>query len=161
MRITQRVISEIFPLRPVQRISNGRGGKVDVMYTRCIEGREPEVFELWDFSEDGIREFHPYSQVQSSNIFLGGTFYTHFFNAREIRIPFLGRRSVNGSVQWLDVPRTFGETGIATAAWTENTFVNSWGTNPNVVPNSPMRRHTNFQSVPINLRALACRTNHD
>ena len=72
----------------------------------------------------------------------------------------MGRRSVNGSVQWIDVPRPFGETGNLTAYWTENTFVKSWGTNPTVIPNRPIRRRTT-ESVPINLRALSCRANHD
>ena len=84
------------------------GGEVDVMYTRCIESQEPEVFEPWDFAEDGIREVHPYARVQIIDDFIGETFYTHFFNAREVRIPFLGRRSVNVSVKWLDVPHSFG-----------------------------------------------------
>ena len=113
------------------------------------------------FAEDGIREVHLYSRVQISNNFVKETFYTHFFNAREIQIPFLGRRSVNVSVQWLGVPLPFVETGIVTAAWTENTFVYSWGTNPTVIPNLPIRRRTTLQSVPINLRAFACRANPD
>ena len=131
------------------------------MYTCCIEGQEPEVFELWAFSEYGIRKVHPYARVQISENIFGETFYTQFFNAQEIRIPFLSRRSVNESVQWLDVPRPFGETGIATAAWTENTFINSWGANPTIIPNRPIRRRTTFQSVPINLRAFVCRANLD
>ena len=30
------------------------------------------------------------------------------------------------SVQWLDVYRPFCEPGVATAAWTENLYVNPW-----------------------------------
>ena len=98
-------------------------GEKSMFFTCCIEGREPDILELCAFADDGIRKVHPYSWVQISNNFIGETFHTHFFNAREIRIPFLGRRYVNGSVQWIDVPRLFGKTGIATVAWTENTFV--------------------------------------
>ena len=72
----------------------------------------------------------------------------------------MGCRSVNGSVQWLDVTRPFGETGIVTEAWTENTFVYSWVTNPTVIPNRPIKRRTNLHSVPINLRDFICGANH-
>ena len=108
MRIPKPGIPEVFPPRPVQILFSGIGVKVDVMYTRCIEGWETKFFELLDFAKDGICEVHPFAWVQISNNFVGETFYTQFFNAREIRIPFLGRRSVNRSVQWLDVPRIFG-----------------------------------------------------
>ena len=135
-------------------------GEIEVAYIRCIEGREPEVFELWAFDEDRIREIHLCARFQISNYFVGETFYSHFFNAREIRIPFLGRRSVNGSVQWLDVPRPFIETRNLTATWTENTLVYGWGTNPTVIMNRPIRRRKT-ESVPINLRDLSCQANHD
>ena len=154
MFIPQPGIPEVFPPRPVQALLSGRGGEIEVVYISYIDGREPNFFELWDFTEDGIIEIHLYARVQISDNFVGYTFYSHFFNTREILIPFLGRRSVNGSVQWLDVPRPFGETGNLTAAWTENTFVNSWGTNPTVIPNRPIRGRTT-ESVPINLRDLA------
>ena len=68
---------------------------------------------------------------------------------------------MNGSVQWIDVPRPFGKTGIATTDWTENTYVNSWGTNPTRIPNVPIIRRTTFLDVPINLRAVALRANHN
>ena len=73
----------------------------------------------------------------------------------------MGHRYVNGSVQWIDVPRPFGETGIVITDWTENTLVYGWGTNTTVIPNHPIRRCTTFQSVPITLRGFACQANHD
>ena len=73
----------------------------------------------------------------------------------------MGRRSIKGSVQWLDVTRPFGETGIVTEAWTENTFVYSWVTNPTVIPNRPIKRRTTSQIVPINLCDFACQANRD
>ena len=67
---------------------------------------------------------HPYAWVQISDDFIRETFHTHFFNAREVIITFLGRISVNVIVQWLDVPQPFGETVIANVAWTGNIYVN-------------------------------------
>ena len=118
------VCFEVLPLRTVQILSSDRGGEGNVWFNCCIKGQEPKIYELWTFANDGICEVHPFARVQISDNFTGGTFHTHFFNARAVRIPFLVRRSVNGSVQWLDVPRTFGETGAATAAWTENIYLN-------------------------------------
>ena len=118
MSIPQPGWTEVILPRPAQALRSGRGGEIEVAYIRCIGGREPEAFELWAFAEDVIREVHLFSRVQISNDFTEDTFYSHFFNARQIQIPFLGRRSVNGSVLWLDVPRPFGETGSRVAAWT-------------------------------------------
>ena len=161
INIPQPGIPEVVLPLPIQALRSGKGGEIDVIYNRCIEGLEPEVFELWDFAEDGICEVHPYARVQISDDFVGETFYSHFFNTREIRIPFLGRRSVNRSVQWLDLTRPFGKTGTITTVWTENTFVYGWGTNPTVIPNCPNRRCTTFQSVPINLCAFSYRANYN
>ena len=109
---------QVFPLCTVQRLRSGRGGKVGDWFIRCIEGQEPEIYELRNFAEDGTREVHLFAWVQISDDFTRETFHTHYFNAKAFQIPFLGRRSINGSVQWLDVPRPFFETGVATADWT-------------------------------------------
>ena len=110
----QPICFEVFPLRTVQGLSSGRGGEGDVWFTHCIEGQELEIYKLWTLVDDVICEVHPYAWFQTSDDFIVGVFHTHFFNSREVRIPFLGRKSVNGSVQWLDVPQPFGETGIST-----------------------------------------------
>ena len=82
-----------------------------MVYIRCIDGRDPKAFELWDFSKDGIWEVHLFARVHIRDDFTEGNFYTIFFNAQKIRIPFLGRRSVNGSVQWLDAPHSAPQAG--------------------------------------------------
>ena len=132
-RIPQTRWTEVFLPRPAQALRSGRGGEIDITYIRCINGRDPEVFKLWTFAEDKIRKVHPFARVQISNEFTEDTFYSYFFNAQIIRIPFLGRKFVNTSVQWIDVPRPFGKTGSRVATWTENTFIYSWGTYPTVI----------------------------
>ena len=72
----------------------------------------PEAFELWDFSEDRIREVHQFARVQLRDDFTEDTFYTEFLNARQSIIPFLGRRSVNGRVQWLNTPCAATQSGM-------------------------------------------------
>ena len=73
-------------------------------------------------------------------------FHTDFVSAKGRRVAFLGWIYVNGSVEWLDVPRPFCETGVATAAWTENLYVNPW-----IMTDSPARSPDN----PFNLRTVA------
>ena len=139
---------QVLPLHTVQRLHSGRRGEGKVWFISCIEGREPKIYELWNFAEDGTRKVHPFARVQISDNFTGETFHTHFFNAKAVRISFLGRIYVNGSVQWLDVPRPFFETGVATADWTENIYVNPWCS-----VDRPVRSPDN----PINLRTVARR----
>ena len=87
------------PLITVQRLSSVRGGKGDVWFTCCIKGWEPKIYELWTFADEGIREVCAFARDQISDDFIGETFHTNFFNAKAVRIPLLGRRPVNGSVQ--------------------------------------------------------------
>ena len=127
MRIPQPEWTDVILPRTAQDIRSGRGGEIEIAYIHCIDGREPEAFELWAFSEDRIREVHPLARVQIRDDFTEDTFYTHFFNARKIQIPFLGCISMNRSFQWLDVPRAVPQAGsfCRVATWTENTFVYS------------------------------------
>ena len=82
MRITQPAIPFVFRPHPSQALRSGRGGEIDVPYIRCLGGRVPEAFELWDLAEDGVREVHPSTRVKLLDNFREDTFHTHFFNAR-------------------------------------------------------------------------------
>ena len=33
-----------------QALRSDRGGKIQIFYIRCIDGMEPEAFELWSLS---------------------------------------------------------------------------------------------------------------
>ena len=70
----QPVLFEVVPLHTVQRLSSGRGDEGGVWFTRCIEGQEPEIYELWTIADDGICEVHPYAQVQISDDLSGRIF---------------------------------------------------------------------------------------
>ena len=98
MRIPHPGWTEVILPHPDQALCSDRGGGIEVAYICCINGREPKAFELWAFDEGGISKVHPFARVQISNNFTEDTFYFRFFNARQIQIPFLGRRSVNESV---------------------------------------------------------------
>ena len=102
MRIPQTDIPFVVPPQPVQALRSDRGGKINVPYIRCLNGRVTESYKLWDLAEDGVRKVHLSARVILLDNFRGDTFHTHFFNARQFQIPFLGRRSVNMSVKFIE-----------------------------------------------------------
>ena len=69
----------------VQAIHSGREGKDGVCFTRCIEGQEPEIYEIWNFDEDGTREVHPFTRIQISDDFTGETFHTIFLMQKHVK----------------------------------------------------------------------------
>ena len=147
------VAVQVFYLRTFQRLRSSRGGEVNVWFICGIEGREPKNLWTLDFRWGRNSQGSPVCSGPNQWQFHQGGFSHPFFNAKVVWIPFLGRRSVNGSVQWLNVPWPFGETGVATAAWTENTYVNPW-----CYVDSPAK---NPDGDPINLCAVARRIRDD
>ena len=65
------------------------------------------------------------------------------------------QRSVNGSVEWLDIPQSFYDTGLATVAWNENLYVDPWR-----ITDIPTRS-TSSPDNPFNLRNVARRVHDD
>ena len=57
MRIPQPIIPVRAPLQPVTVLRSGSADALEVPYIRCLNGRVPEAFEVWDLSEDGVHEF--------------------------------------------------------------------------------------------------------
>ena len=135
MRIPQPGLADVILLHTAQVMRCGKGDEINIAYIRCIDGRDPEAFKLWALAEDGIREVHPFARVQIRDDFTAVTFYNEFFNARKIQIIFLGRRSINGSVQWLDDPRASpqAEFFCQVTTWNGNTSAHSWVPYPNVI----------------------------
>ena len=133
MRIPQPAISFVVPPHPVQALRSGRGGKIDVPYIRCLDGWVPEDFVLWALAEDRVCDVHSSARVKLLDYFREDNFHTHFFNARQFHISFLGRRSVNTSVEFLDAACATQQVGSRVATWTENIFVHSWGPYPNMI----------------------------
>ena len=56
MRTPHPVTPFCVPPQPVQALCSGRYGEIDVPYIRCLDGRVPGAYELWDLAEDGVRE---------------------------------------------------------------------------------------------------------
>ena len=146
---------------PVQALCSGRGGKIDVPYISCLNGPVPEAYELWTLAEDRVLEVHAYTRVELLDDFREDTFHTHFFNARRFQIPFLGRRSVNMSVEFLDAARATQQVGSRVATWTENIFVHSWGPYPTMIPHTVSTITRRAYNVPVTPHTLVLRANHE
>ena len=59
------------------------------------------------------------ARVKLLDAFREDTFHTHFCNAQRLQITFLGRRSINMSVEFIDVVRTTQHVRSCVATWTE------------------------------------------
>ena len=136
MRAPQPIIPFRGPLQPVQALCSRRGGEIDVLYILCIDGWLPETYEILALAEDGVREVHRYARVRLFSEFSEDTFHTHFFNARRFQVPLLGCRSLNESVEFLDIVRITQHVQSRVAYWTQNLFVHSWGPFLSMIPHT-------------------------
>ena len=82
-----------------------------------MDGRQPQIHEIWNFAEDGItREIHPTGQEDVSSG-LVGELSTDCLNPSWRRVPMFGRSSINGIVRWIGVPDFLRNNGLP---WTFN-----------------------------------------
>ena len=133
MRITKPVIPFRVPPQPIQDLHSGSIGKIDVPCIRCLGVRVPEAYELWALAKYGVYEVHLSARVRLLDNFREDTFHTHLFNARRFYMPFLGRRSVNMSVKFLDAARATQQVGSRVTSWTKNRFVKNFPVTPHAL----------------------------
>ena len=93
------------PVRDIFRNSDSGCGDYDgPKFICCVDGRQPDIHEVWTFGEDGVTlEVHPPACVDVG-AFVSDYFATDYLNPTWRRVPMFDRESVNGSVEWLDVP---------------------------------------------------------
>ena len=72
-----------------------------ITYIVCLNGQVPEKYELWSLNAQGVRKVHPIDRVKLFDDFAEDIFQSTFFNLRRFRIPFIGWRSLNGSVEFI------------------------------------------------------------
>ena len=115
------------PVRAIQPTFRFGSGADDILeFICCVGWRQPQIQKLWSSAEDRItREVHPFAQIDVSN-FSGDCYHTAYATEIGRRVFIYGRKSINGSVEWLDIPAPSCDTGVA---WTENTVVPNpcWG----------------------------------
>ena len=160
MHIPQDIIPLCAPPQPVTVICSVRGDEIEVPYICCIDGRVPEFYELWALAEDGVREVHPYDRVRLLSLFREDTFHTHFFNSRRFQIPFLGRRAVNESVEFINVVRTTQHVQ-SRVDYIPNIFAHSWGINPTDMfpPNASTITRNAYNPI-VTYHGFVLRSNH-
>ena len=73
-----------------------------VSYIVCLNGRVPETYEVWRLNRDRVREFIPTARVKLFTLFDENTFRSTFNDSRGFRVPFIGRKGLNGSVEFLN-----------------------------------------------------------
>ena len=98
----------------------------------CLHGRVPERYELWSLNAQGFREVHLFARVKLFDDFAEDTFRSTFFNSRRCRIPFIGRRSLNGSVEFIRFADVISDS-TSNIISTRNIFVHPWGKYPTLI----------------------------
>ena len=66
-----------------------------------------------------MREVHPTARLDVGSGFVGECFDTDYLTISWRRVPMFGRNSINGSIEWLDVPNFLSTDG---PPWTANTW---------------------------------------
>ena len=116
------------PPDPVLVHYSGIGASVaPVTYIVCLHGRVPKRYELWSLNEEGVCEVHPFARIWLLDDLRADTFQTNFFNLRRCRIPFIGRRSLNGSVKFIEFADVTSDS-TKSIIYTPNIFVHGRGT---------------------------------
>ena len=73
-------------------------------FIRCVDGREPEVNEVWILGEDGVTpEVHPTAQV---DIDAGVVckFATNYLNENGFETSIFCKKIMNGSFEFISIP---------------------------------------------------------
>ena len=131
-----------------------------VTYIVCLHGRVPERYDLWSMNAQGVREVHPFARVSLFDDFREDTIRTTFYNSRRCRIPFIGRRSLTVSFQFI---RFADVTSYSTSdiISTRNIFVHEWGNYPTMI-GSTFYNYTCRAYVPItSQKGFRQRCNHE
>ena len=161
MRIPQPIISFSCPPQTITVLCSGSGEEIEVTYIRCLNGWVPKCYELWALAEDVVFVFNPLARVELLSEFREDNFHTHFYNSQQSQIPFLGRRAMNDSFEFLDVFRTTQHVR-SHVNYTPNIFVHSWGINPTDMfpPNiSTINQHA-YNTI-VSFHGFVLRSNHE
>ena len=115
------------PVGYIRQPSNSGSGDAEVPeFIQCLDVREPQVHEVWDFGDNGVaRQVHPKARVDVGAGVVG-ELLSDYLTESGRRISILGRVFIHVSVKWLGVP-DFHRTGGP--FWTANLLAprSSWG----------------------------------
>ena len=121
----------------------------------------PKALEPWALADDGVCEVHSYAKVKLCFEFREDTLQTFLFNSRQFQIPFLDRRALNASVEFLDIVRVTHHVGSC-VGYTPNIFVHSWGFNPtDTIPSNVSSVTLRAYDPVCSFHGLVFRSNHE
>ena len=99
-----------------------------VSYIVCLNGRVPERYEVWRLNRDGFCEVHPTARFKLFTLFDENTFRSTFYDSRRFRVPFIGRKGLNVSVEFIRYSDVTSDSSSHIIS-TQNIFIYSWGQN--------------------------------
>ena len=103
-----------------------------VKYIVCMNGRVPERYEVWSVNRHGVCEVHLPARVKLFDLSAEDNFRSTFYDSRRCRVPFIGRRSVNGSVEFIRFADIIADSNSEIIS-TRNIFVHPWGKYPTLI----------------------------
>ena len=134
-------------------------GSNNTSYIVFLHGRVPEIYELWRHNDCRVCKVHSFTRVRLLDYFREDTFQTFFFNLRRSRIPFIGRRSLNASVEFICFADITLDAEVV--IHTPSIVVHDWGTYPTVIYPT-VSNFTRRAYDPITTqRGLILRCNHE
>ena len=106
------------PVGAIHRPSGSSSGDQDgPKFIHCVDGRQPEIHEVWTFGEDSFTcEFHTTARIEIG-AFVGECVAANYLTKTWNRIPMFGSNYINGSVEWIGVPNFLSNYG---PPWTLN-----------------------------------------
>ena len=103
-----------------------------VSYIVCINGRVPERYEVWCLNRHGVSEVHLPARVKLFTLFDENTFRSTFYDSRICRVTFIGRKGLNGSVNFISYSDVTSDCASDIIS-TQNILVHSWVKYPNMI----------------------------
>ena len=132
IRMQHSIVLVRGPPDPFQVFYSGSDDTIDpVSYIVYLRGRVPERYELWGINASGVREVHLFARVRPLDDSSEDTFNNFFFNSRRCRITFIGRRSLNGSFEFIHFSDVTSDAEVVIS--TPNLFVHKWGNYPTML----------------------------
>ena len=88
------------------------GDTEDTEFIRCVDGRDPQLHEMWCLSLDNvIRKIYPTAQIEVGAGTVG-ELTTNYLAENGRRILIIGQISINISVQFLGIPNFFSNSRL-------------------------------------------------
>ena len=103
-----------------------------VSYIVCINGRVPEIYEVWCLNGHGVCEVHLTARVKLLDLFHENNFWCTLYDLQRCRVPFIGRKGLNGSVEFIRYSDVIADSTSEIIS-TRNIFVHSWVKYPTMI----------------------------